>query len=183
MEVYPKLPLFCGTFVEVYYSYLAEKVEVLWKFCGCEISIKNCDSNIWKNTLWLNTILFAVCRSLLFWVLHQSWICTDVDCFFACQNLFSDMMIVGNIFMWSLIDKHLKSWQFAFLPTSTGFSQTLLFLNLYFPTSFCENPCGVWLTNILGLDSFLHSLPVDLHHKHDGLIVDQYLFSDRILEW
>ena len=26
--------------MEVSYSYLAEKVEVLWKFCGCEISIK-----------------------------------------------------------------------------------------------------------------------------------------------
>ena len=104
-------------------------------------------------------------------------ICTEIDCF-AYQDPFSDM-IVGNFFMWrSLIDKHLKSWQFAFLP-STGHPQTWLFLNLYFPTGFCENSCGIWLRNILGLDS-LNSIPVVLH-KHDGLIVDQYLFSDCIL--
>ena len=175
MEVYPKLPLFCGSFLLLFSWKSGSFVEVLW---------------LWNLNKTATTVTFEMA--------HFDWTRfslpfagrSDFEC--CINHIYVQMLIVlfaktyfrtwlWETFSWSLIDKHLKSWQFAFLPTSTGLSQTWLFLNLYFPTGFCENSCGVLLRNIVALDSFWHSIPVDLH-KHDGLIVNQYLFSNCILE-
>ena len=54
--------LFCGSFLLLFSWKSGSFVEVLWLW---NLN-KNCGSDIWTNTLWLNTILFVVCWSLLF---------------------------------------------------------------------------------------------------------------------
>ena len=161
--------LFCGSFLLLFSWKSGSFVEVLWLW---NLN-KNCDSDIWTNTLWLNTILFVVCWSLLF---------------------FSFATIIGYVqkLIVLLTKTHFRTWLWE--TSSCGVWLTNIWsldslhscLALGIHKHGCFSICIFRLVFVkntfffLGLDS-LNSIPVVLH-KHDGLIVDQYLFSDCILE-